>query len=142
MDLEQDGGLAVQVYCPYTTCYSDVSVVDPAGVTTLLVDSSESPQYWGENWFLIPASAAGTQEDPDDDDDSYPDAAEDTLCVGELGDSLDDTVTPFDTDGDSICDYLDDDDDNDGYTDSHETCLLYTSPSPRDATLSRMPSSA
>ena len=24
----------------------------------------------------------------------------------------------------------------------HETCLLYTSPSPRDATLSRMPSSA
>ena len=27
-------------------------------------------------------------------------------------------------------------------TDSHNTCLLYTSPSPRDATLSRMPSSA
>ena len=26
--------------------------------------------------------------------------------------------------------------------DSVETCLLYTSPSPRDATLSRMPSSA
>ena len=26
--------------------------------------------------------------------------------------------------------------------DRHETCLLYTSPSPRDATLSRMPSSA
>ena len=26
--------------------------------------------------------------------------------------------------------------------DSHMTCLLYTSPSPRDATLSRMPSSA
>ena len=25
---------------------------------------------------------------------------------------------------------------------SYETCLLYTSPSPRDATLSRMPSSA
>ena len=24
----------------------------------------------------------------------------------------------------------------------HKTCLLYTSPSPRDATLSRMPSSA
>ena len=37
---------------------------------------------------------------------------------------------------------------NDGYsaieyTDEHTTvCLLYTSPSPRDATLSRMPSSA
>ena len=26
--------------------------------------------------------------------------------------------------------------------DAQETCLLYTSPSPRDATLSRMPSSA
>ena len=27
-------------------------------------------------------------------------------------------------------------------TERHKTCLLYTSPSPRDATLSRMPSSA
>ena len=27
-------------------------------------------------------------------------------------------------------------------SDEKETCLLYTSPSPRDATLSRMPSSA
>ena len=31
--------------------------------------------------------------------------------------------------------------DTNGY-DAHSTCLLYTSPSPRDATLSRMPSSA
>ena len=29
-----------------------------------------------------------------------------------------------------------------GYTDEELICLLYTSPSPRDATLSRMPSSA
>ena len=29
-----------------------------------------------------------------------------------------------------------------GTKDSGKTCLLYTSPSPRDATLSRMPSSA
>ena len=28
------------------------------------------------------------------------------------------------------------------YEKAGETCLLYTSPSPRDATLSRMPSSA
>ena len=28
------------------------------------------------------------------------------------------------------------------FTDQHDNCLLYTSPSPRDATLSRMPSSA
>ena len=38
----------------------------------------------------------------------------------------------IDTDGDGTHDELDSDDD----------CLLYTSPSPRDATLSRMPSSA
>ena len=30
----------------------------------------------------------------------------------------------------------------DTHIDLHHTCLLYTSPSPRDATLSRMPSSA
>ena len=30
----------------------------------------------------------------------------------------------------------------DGYRDGVRICLLYTSPSPRDATLSRMPSSA
>ena len=29
-----------------------------------------------------------------------------------------------------------------GESGTHDTCLLYTSPSPRDATLSRMPSSA
>ena len=32
--------------------------------------------------------------------------------------------------------------DGDGQNDPSDTCLLYTSPSPRDATLSRMPSSA
>ena len=60
-----------------------------------------------------------------------------------------------DTDGDGIPDSLDTDSDNDGLTDAFEAdptsnfdidgdgiCLLYTSPSPRDATLSRMPSSA
>ena len=30
----------------------------------------------------------------------------------------------------------------DDYWDKYRSCLLYTSPSPRDATLSRMPSSA
>ena len=43
-----------------------------------------------------------------------------------------------DHDNDGISDLYDLDDDNDGIYD----CLLYTSPSPRDATLSRMPSSA
>ena len=36
----------------------------------------------------------------------------------------------------------DDDDDADFPEETITTCLLYTSPSPRDATLSRMPSSA
>ena len=69
----------------------------------------------------------------------------------------------LDSDEDGIANYLDIDSDNDGITDNIEaqstadfappsglggtnefidTCLLYTSPSPRDATLSRMPSSA
>ena len=41
-------------------------------------------------------------------------------------------------------DRTDDDIDSDADTDptNDNTCLLYTSPSPRDATLSRMPSSA
>ena len=50
-----------------------------------------------------------------------------------------------DADNDLILNHRDIDSDNDGITDNVEaqtTCLLYTSPSPRDATLSRMPSSA
>ena len=41
-----------------------------------------------------------------------------------------------DTDDDDTDDDTDDDDDD------HDTCLLYTSPSPRDVEESRMPSSA
>ena len=37
------------------------------------------------------------------------------------GDSTDDSVTPDDNDGDMICDALDTDDGNNGYTDVHET---------------------
>ena len=58
-----------------------------------------------------------------------------------------------DEDGDGQIDNFNDEDE-DGFDDSYDpnnntsstpndgTCLLYTSPSPRDATLSRMPSSA
>ena len=49
----------------------------------------------------------------------------------------DGTPIGLDNDGDGIFDHLDIDSDNDGIT-----CLLYTSPSPRDGLLSRMPSSA
>ena len=51
--------------------------------------------------------------------------------------------------GDGLLDGVDDNGENLGYTyadahppDAPRPCLLYTSPSPRDATLSRMPSSA
>ena len=44
--------------------------------------------------------------------------------------------------GEDVEDDLDVDTDGDGFRDSVWICLLYTSPSPRDATLSRMPSSA
>ena len=97
--------------------------------------------------------------DLDSDNDGIPDAVEAQPTVGYQspavgsdadGDGVVDTfdsgtghggnfTTPEDTDGDGTADYLDQDSDNDGLTD---TCLLYTSPSPRDATLSRMPSSA
>ena len=78
------------------------------------------------------------------------------------GDGLNDFIetedvdNPRDSDGDGLIDPLDEDDDGDGILTLNEntedadgdgspdgdTCLLYTSPSPRDATLSRMPSSA
>ena len=60
----------------------------------------------------------------------------------------DDPSEWFDTDLDGLGNNSDDDDDGDGVIDSvdafplDKNCLLYTSPSPRDATLSRMPSSA
>ena len=50
-------------------------------------------------------------------------------------------VPPSNTPGPEICDNGIDDD-GDGLTDCEDPCLLYTSPSPRDRTRSRMPSSA
>ena len=61
---------------------------------------------------------------------------------------IDQFVWPCDFDSDGIQDYFDLDDDNDGVDDIDDihpwdsTCLLYTSPSPRDQRGSRMPSSA
>ena len=59
-------------------------------------------------------------------------------------------LTAVDTDGDDTADYLDTNSDDEGasdaleagFTDDVQTCLLYTSPSPRDRQKSRMPSSA
>ena len=72
------------------------------------------------------------------------------------------SLSQFDDDGDGIPDYLDQcpntpgdeaadrngcspsqkDDDDDGVNNKIDICLLYTSPSPRDLSTSRMPSSA
>ena len=62
------------------------------------------------------------------------------------GDGMPDSITGDSTSDPALVEDLDDD--GDGLDDLNETgtnvyvCLLYTSPSPRDATLSRMPSSA
>ena len=93
-------------------------------------------------------------EDTDDDNDGYSDVSE-LNCAS---DPLDATSTPTnDLDGDGLCDAEDPDVDGDGLSNETELaegsltsymnadtdgCLLYTSPSPRDGLLSRMPSSA
>ena len=55
------------------------------------------------------------------------------LWLGKKGEQLNYTVVPFDEIFKTV---------NEGQADVGLICLLYTSPSPRDATLSRMPSSA
>jgi len=55
--------------------------------------------------------------DTDDDNDAWSDSDE-IACGGT--DPLDNSSTPEDTDGDSICNIIDDDDDNDGLPDTDE----------------------
>ena len=91
--------------------------------------------------------------DLDSDNDGTEDADErgtagsTTAQTGVLSDAT------TDADGDGLLDEFEGTDTNDGFDVNDEnrdatsialvdTCLLYTSPSPRDATLSRMPSSA
>ena len=97
----------------------------------------------------------------DIDDDTAADGSNAAPILTDLDFRDDESLV--DTDGDGVTDDIDIDDDNDGildvdegeftvdasgaYTWTHNlvggsSCLLYTSPSPRDATLSRMPSSA
>ena len=76
-----------------------------------------------------------------DSDTGYSDSDSDGM------DDDSETTPVTNTDNDGNPDFVDIDSDNDGIQDVIEGgdgifCLLYTSPSPRDATLSRMPSSA
>ena len=61
-----------------------------------------------------------------------------------LSDSEDEAEAPVQTSGgdDDVVLVISSDDDDDTGSTSHSACLLYTSPSPRDGLLSRMPSSA
>ena len=79
------------------------------------------------------------------DDSNNP--KEDQLSSDERVSILDGIPEP--DEGDALLDQLfgvttasDDDDDVVTHSERPSACLLYTSPSPRDATLSRMPSSA
>ena len=100
--------------------------------------------------------AGGADVVVDTDDDGVADFLDDDSDNDGIPDSVE---GDRDSDGDGTPDYLDLDSDNDGIPDINEgavdtdgdgtpnyidtdSCLLYTSPSPRDATLSRMPSSA
>ena len=102
----------------------------------------------------LTACKGGDDEEPTDDSrtegdaDADADADSDTDADGEeVFEESTDPLNP-DTDGDGLVDGeevltegtdpLDTDSDDDGLDD----CLLYTSPSPRDRTRSRMPSSA
>ncbi len=67
----------------------------------------------------------GNNADTDDDGDGYSDDDENTNCHAPIiskttggSDSLDASDTPLDTDGDGVCDYLDEDDDGDGSNDT------------------------
>ena len=62
------------------------------------------------------------------------------FAVDSDGDGIDDSIEGTDDiDNDGLPNYLDTDSNGNGISD---TCLLYTSPSPRDKRQSRMPSSA
>ena len=100
-------------------------------ITVALADSDEDG---------IPDDIEGTGDLDGDDTPDYLDTDVDGDGVSDADEVGDDPLNPVDTDKDGEPDYRDTDADNDGIPDM--LCLLYTSPSPRDATLSRMPSSA
>ena len=118
---------------------ADLTDQDNDGLPALVETSTDT------DGDLIP-----NELDLDSDNDTIPDVVEAGLADAN-GDSLIDdetlagTVTnPPDTDGDGIPDFLDvesNNPNNDG-TAFDIACLLYTSPSPRDLSTSRMPSSA
>ena len=76
------------------------------------------------------SNSSNVVEIPDDaKPEDFPDLLEKTIVTFNTGDVIEGTVVRIDR--------------NEIFVDvGYKSCLLYTSPSPRDATLSRMPSSA
>ena len=153
-------------------CIRDRISSGPASSVRMLTTSDAATSAYSVGIAVVPlcdhdGDGIANNCDLDSDDDGCPDAldgggsftssdidANDMLTGGvdangiptsatssgqTLGDSQDDTV---DTGCAAVCVTTGPDKDNDGVPDAVDVCLLYTSPSPRDATLSRMPSSA
>ena len=90
--------------------------------------------YTDADGNVTPVIANYKYEFSEDSDGNY---------VGTIYTELD-GVTPVNTSGGTVgvCDKIGLEEQDVEQCDGTVTCLLYTSPSPRDATLSRMPSSA
>ena len=86
----------------------------------------------------------GGDDSQDADGDGTPDACDDCSLTGQTCDDQDPCTTGDRYNANCDCAGTLTDTDGDGTCDAQDLCpcLLYTSPSPRDATLSRMPSSA
>ena len=108
----------------------NINVTTDAGTDTYAASYTWYTSSFGDSEYSLDEfysiSENGTMGDMDDDNDGYPDLAETYYCgssmskTGYASDPLDNNSTPLDTDGDMICDELDDDDDNDDYSDDDE----------------------
>ena len=114
--------------------------VDGGSISRLEADFTARDQNQGNGDLRIINACIALDADADGVDDHVDDDMDNDGVNDTNDDNCPSTSNPeqSDTDGDGIGNACDGDDDGDGIAD----CLLYTSPSPRDATLSRMPSSA
>ena len=77
------------------------------------LDDEDAFPYLPTEWLDTDGDEEGNNQDLDDDNDGWIDSWEDVCGT----DSLDETSTPVDLDGDGFCDSLDQDSDDDGVVD-------------------------